>query len=56
MDQNERFVWLSTPALLCDSLRHVNRHRNFSDYVNGLLFVEGSTSVEPMAAALHPVN
>ncbi len=41
---------------LCDSLGHINRQSNFCDYVKGLLFVEGRKSVEPMAAALDPVN
>lgn len=41
---------------LCNSLGHVNRHKNFCDYVKGLLLVEGRKSVEPMAAALDPMN
>ena len=41
---------------LCEHLGHVNRHQNFCDYLKGLLLVEGRKSVEPMAAALDPVN
>lgn len=41
---------------LCEHLGHVNRHQNFCDYVKGLLLVEGRKSVEPMAAALDPLN
>ena len=41
---------------LCKHLGHVNRHQNFCDYLKGLLLVEGRKSVEPMAAALDPVN
>lgn len=41
---------------LCQHLGHVNRHQNFRDYLKGLLLVEGRKSVEPMAAALDPIN
>lgn len=41
---------------LCQHLGHVNRHHNFCDYLKGLLLIEGRKSVEPMAAALDPVN
>ncbi len=41
---------------LCQHLGHVNRHHNFCDYLKGLLLVEGRKSVEPMAAALDPLN
>jgi len=41
---------------LCKHLGHVDRHQNFCDYLKGLLLVEGRMSVEPMAAALDPVN
>lgn len=41
---------------LCDHLGHVNRHQNFCDYLKGLLLVEGRKTVEPMAAALDPIN
>jgi len=43
-------------ADLCQHLGHVNRHQNFCDYLKGLLMVEGRKSVEPMAAALDPIN
>ena len=41
---------------LCPILGHVKRHKNFCDYVKGLLLVKGRKSVEPMAAALDPLN
>lgn len=41
---------------LCDHLGHVDRHQNFCDYLKGLLLVDGRKSVEPMAAALDPIN
>ncbi|MDB3935353.1 transposase [Granulosicoccus sp.] len=43
-------------AELREHLGHVNRHQNFCDYLKGLLLVEGRKSVEPMAAALDPLN
>lgn len=43
-------------AELCEHLGHINRHKNFGDYLKGLLLVQGRKSVEPMAAALDPVN
>ncbi len=41
---------------LSQHLGHVNRNHNFCDYLKGLLLVEGRKSVEPMAAALDPLN
>lgn len=41
---------------LCDHLGHVDRHQNFCDYLKGLLLVDGRKSIEPMAAALDPLN